>query len=510
MKVVLHISIFLTCGLITQVFTQPRMKDSDVNYMVKYGYMEAAEKGKKHTDEEMRLGLMRFQEFNGMDMTGKMSEAMTSKMEKQRCGMKDMNLDVPSDHPRAKRYTTVGTRWYKNDLTYKYKNFTPDLSREDVRKALQDAFGVWSKASPLTFTEVDPSMPADIIILFQAGEHGDGSSFDGPNNVLAHAYFPGPGIGGDAHFDEAEYFTKDGKRGIDLFQVAAHEFGHSVGLGHSNDNQALMAPYYDGYVSNFVLHSDDVAGIQSIYGTPETPDPQEPVYPPVDPDFCTSNIDVALYDGTGAYLFQGKQVTFITMLGTVPPETEYPKLISEEFQGLPDDLDAAYYNFRRNTYVFFKGNLYWQYDQNKVLQSGFPKNIGEFDVNLPRDLDAAVSWNSGYTFFFKGDRYWLYNEYYESFFEVQQNINRWGGIPGNLNAALRWRDGQLYFFKDGQYYMYSTLTYSVDLDVYPLPSGEAWFSCRPGSYQYYPSSAHVPALNIAVLIVAVLSCVLHF
>ena len=59
--------------------------------------------------------------------------------------------------------------------------------------------------SALTFTETTDK--SDIEISFAAGSHGDGNAFDGPGRVLAHAFSPSAGIGGDAHFDEDETWT---------------------------------------------------------------------------------------------------------------------------------------------------------------------------------------------------------------------------------------------------------------------------------------------------------------
>ena len=80
--------------------------------------------------------------------------------------------------------------------------------------------------------------------------------------MLGHAQLPQDGR---VHFDEDETFTDSTAHGMSLLVIAVHEFGHALGLYHSDVNDAIMYPYYEeGMAAN--LHQDDIAGIQAIYG----------------------------------------------------------------------------------------------------------------------------------------------------------------------------------------------------------------------------------------------------
>jgi Matrixin/Putative peptidoglycan binding domain len=212
-------------------------------------------------DDATVSALVSFQRFHRLPITGRLDQATVAEMSKPRCGFPDL----PQRGSQAE-FVAQGNRWPRTDLTYRFLNFTPDLTQQQVRDAIALAFSFWSAVTPLTFTEVN--VASDIEIRFVAGDHGDGSPFDGASGVLAHAFFPPPNggdIAGDTHFDEAERWSVAlPASGIDLVTVAAHEFGHSLGLAHSSVRGALMFPSYSG--PQRFLAQDDVAGIRSIYG----------------------------------------------------------------------------------------------------------------------------------------------------------------------------------------------------------------------------------------------------
>lgn len=52
--------------------------------------------------------------------------------------------------------------------------------------------------------------------------------------------------------------------------VAVHEFGHSLGLLHSDVQGSIMWPFSMGYQPDLKLHPDDISAIQALYGKQKT------------------------------------------------------------------------------------------------------------------------------------------------------------------------------------------------------------------------------------------------
>ncbi|KAK6477034.1 72 kDa type IV collagenase-like [Huso huso] len=561
--------------------------------------------------------LKTMQKFFSLPETGEIDQKTVEVMKKPRCGV-----------PGVANYNFFARRpkWEKMGITYRILGHTPDLDEEVVDDAFARAFQVWSNVTPLKFTRIMDG-EADIMINFGRWEHGDGYPFDGKDGLLAHAFAPGPGVGGDSHFDDDEHWTlgegqvvkvkygsADGEfckfpflfmgkeyntctaegrddgflwcsttynfdddakygfcphemlftlggnaegapckfpfnfqgtksraaprrgglmatagaaprktttrtrptasvqrqpcprlvgmltalpastpspswerpmtpapprglgggkmwcattssydddrkwgfcpdQGYSLFLVAAHEFGHALGLEHSHDPGALMAPMYT-YTKNFRLSNDDIKGIQELYGAPMDK-PVPPTQGPVTPmDLCQEDI---VFDGVAqirgeTFFFKDR---FLWRTTNPRGKPTGPMLVATFWSELPETIDAVYEIPQEEKTVFFSGNKYWVYSASN-LEKGHPKKISS--LGLPADLDrvdAAFSFQKNKkTYLFAGDKFWRYNEVKKKMDPGFPKFiaDAWNGVPDSLGAAFQFNgDGFTYFFKDWYY-----------------------------------------------------------
>uniref|UniRef100_A0A3B4AUT1 Peptidase metallopeptidase domain-containing protein n=1 Tax=Periophthalmus magnuspinnatus TaxID=409849 RepID=A0A3B4AUT1_9GOBI len=507
-------------------------------WLRQYGYLSQGSR-QMSTMQSARIlskAISDMQRFYGLKVTGEMDPPTVLAMRRPRCGVPDRKPEELDDGARKKRYALTGQKWDKDHITYSILNqqIPSSLGEELTYEAIHKAFEVWRRVTPLTFEELpavnnsSQSELADILLLFASGFHGDMSLFDGEGGSLAHAYYPGPGMGGDTHFDADEPWTLENHnpRGIDLFLVAVHELGHALGLEHSDNPSAVMAPFYQWVPShNFSLHEDDIKGIQYIYGVPlmtdapttlpsppddhttvvsttteqeepTSPDttippttttteshqesvpvtadkkpvpptwaPRRPSSPPKKPDhqppnICDGDFDTVTMLRGEMFVFKGRWFWRVRRNRVLD---NYPMPISVFWMGLPNDIDAAYER-HDGKFVFFKG-MYWLFREADVLP-GYPQPLHAYGRGIPaHGIDTAIWWEPNeYTYFFKGDRYWRYNEETRTTdADFPKSISRWGKIPPSPKGAFLSDDGAYtYFYKGANYWRFNNRRAEAD------------------------------------------------
>ncbi len=183
-------------------------------------------------------------------------------------------------------YSTLGDMWtYDSRITYSFMpdgtsvGGTPSVLFQTLNKVastatwqtqIEQAASIWETAANVNLSLVPDGGEADGI----SGDQQDDPRFGDirigaiplPSGVLAETFLPPQANGGTAAGDILFNSTATWaiNNTYDLMTVAAHEFGHALGLGDSSVQWAVMYGTYEGI--NQTLSSDDVSGIDSVYG----------------------------------------------------------------------------------------------------------------------------------------------------------------------------------------------------------------------------------------------------
>ncbi|CAM4716726.1 unnamed protein product [Leuciscus chuanchicus] len=607
-------------------------------YLKRYGYIDVLQKSGLQAVVSTSKALQELQKHLGLEETGSLDKPTLDAMKQPRCGVPDI-----------RNYQTFegDLKWDHTDVTYRILNYSPDMEASLIDDAFARAFKVWSDVTPLKFTRLYDGT-ADIMISFGKKDHGDPYPFDGKDGLLAHAYPPGEGVQGDAHFDDDEYWTLgsgpaiqtrygnadgamchfpflfegtsytscttegrtdglpwcattadydkdkkfgfcpsellftfdgnsneapcvfpfvfqgvkydscttdgrtdgyrwcattsnfdtdtkygfcpnrdtaviggnsegepcqfpfiflgnsytsctsegrgDGKlwcgttsnydtdkkwgfcpdRGYSLFLVAAHEFGHALGLDHSKIKDALMYPMYK-YVEDFSLNQDDIEGIQYLYGpktgpNPTPPKPKTTTSSPVvstkpTPSKKTTTVSTTTHVDPSQDACEIKEFDAITEIQnelhffkdrhywkiSSKGERKGPFLISEKWPALPATINSAFEEPLTKKIYFFADKQFWVYSANEVLG---PRKIEK--LGLPSDLgrvEGSVQRTNGKVLLFNGNQFWRLDVKAQM---IDKNYPRitdsvFGGVPIDSHDVFLYK-GFFYFCRESFYW----------------------------------------------------------
>jgi len=169
-------------------------------------------------------------------------------------------------------YSTNGATWAQQPVPYSINTTNMDLTEAAVEPAMQAGADAWATQST-----------ASVAFSYTGRSAQTTTGFDGLNLVvfrnassgsaIATTYWWSSGghiIDADIVFWDAafQFFagTSGCSGGFYIEDIAAHEFGHALGMGHSAVAGATMYPSTSSCnANNRSLDADDIAGIVSLY-----------------------------------------------------------------------------------------------------------------------------------------------------------------------------------------------------------------------------------------------------
>ncbi|KAJ4961364.1 hypothetical protein NE237_021274 [Protea cynaroides] len=250
-------------------------------YLHEFGYISNSSNFTDSFDDTLESALKKYQQNFNLNATGVLDNTTVQRMVIPRCGNADIingTSSMNSGKPARMTLHTVShysffegnPKWPESQYNLTYAFWPGNQLDNTTKTVFSRAFERWAAVTPLTFTETDYYLEAEIKIGFYVGDHGDGESFDGSMGTLAHSFSPTTGW---FHLDNEEDWVVEGDVtkssstvAIDLESVAVHEIGHVLGLGHSSVEEAIMYPSISARTRKTELADDDIEGIQELYG----------------------------------------------------------------------------------------------------------------------------------------------------------------------------------------------------------------------------------------------------
>ena len=169
-------------------------------------------------------------------------------------------------------YTLNGVTWLQRPVSYYVNTTNLDLPGSAIPPALAVGADAWSTQTTASFSFQYAGTSAQTT-----------NTFDGVNLVMFRNASSGSAIAttywwsSGGHIVDADIVFWDGgfqfftgssecSNGFYVEDIAAHEFGHALGLGHSTSASATMYPSVSSCnMSNRTLDADDIAGVQALY-----------------------------------------------------------------------------------------------------------------------------------------------------------------------------------------------------------------------------------------------------
>ena len=183
--------------------------------------------------------------------------------------------------PRTQAYSKTGYKWSTMNVPFYVNPSNQDVSATAAIAAIQAGMAAWSTQAGTPFR------------FYYAGQVSSTTTgYDSKNVIVFRNTTSGGNIAtsywwhSNGNLVDSDIIFWDGARkfftgssgcssgsllGAYIEDVATHELGHSLGLGHSGVNEATMYPSYSACSQGMrTLASDDVSGARSLYGTSST------------------------------------------------------------------------------------------------------------------------------------------------------------------------------------------------------------------------------------------------